>query len=337
MPVLPRVFSGAITPRRDGKAQAPLAPPVYRPAPIQLKPQAKPGAPPVYRPQPAVPRAVQPKMLQPGRGLPVQRFIAKDTTVYYPDTVAFPGSTSRPNFERALAALGGPPGQGNRGVRSISWSTFARDIAGYELTAMGSPTKGTNQKKVKRQFLDEAKVYYYRGNQNIQTDAAASTHLLLGMKDMKQGVGAALPTSHTHGSLSAAKCVIEILSAWNVAVPIDQGEDTVEAWHSYSRSLGLDYRQDNHYVVLYVQKLGYPLINSTWIAWNSWNPANGRYIASSASSDTEPNDDAVGHMIGITVAGGGKTILDIQQLSPGTGRNPANFGSFKLRYIFRVQ
>src|SRR5262249_6515865 len=160
--------------------------------------------------------------------------------------------------------------------------------------------------------------------------AKPTEYLLLSHDDMAEANTSVLPVKDTHTSLSAARCVIEILSDWGIAVPGDDDEDTsVKGWHDYSRTQGLDYRQDNNYIVIYVQKLGYPLINSTWTKWSDWKPAAGRYLVTSSSSP----GPGVGHMIGVTVArSGAKTITDRQELSPGMGTTPDDFSRFHVRY-----
>lgn len=349
---------------RSQKLQA--APPVYLPQQISNVTQRKigppqnklqGGTPPLaYRPEPirsASPKPPSAKMTPPKTGIPmamipatgseenqtaIQRFIAKGTTVYYPNTVTFTAAQSKDNFERSLNVLGGPP-RTNRTVTQISWSDFAKDHAGYELSAMGRPTGGRNQKKVKKQFEDRTTVYYYRADQEIQSTTPASKHLLLSFADLaEKNDDAPLPESDSATVLANAKCVIEILRDW--AIPIPQTTtSTISGWHNYSRGLGLDYRQDNHYIVLYVQKLGYQLINNKPIRWNDWDPAIGRYLVTS-------QDRAVwsgtGHMIGVTVTAGTssgrvKTITDTQGLSPGTARNRhGSFDNFKVCYIFKV-
>lgn len=343
-----------------------VAPPVYQPRQIPNAMQRKisptqnklPGGtpPPAYRPEQirsASPKSPSAKMMPPKTGTPmtmipttssaenqtaIQRFIAKGTTVYYPNTITFTAAQSKDNFERSLKVLGGPP-QTNRTVTQISWSDFAKDHAQYELSAMGSPTGGRNQKKVKKQFEDQTTVYYYRSNQEIQSATPASKHLLLSFADMaEKNDDAPLPESDSATVLANAKCVIEILRDWAIPVP-QTTTTTISGWHNYSRGLGLDYRQDNHYIVLYVQKLGYPLINNKPVRWNDWNPAIGRYLVTS-------QDRAVwsgtGHMIGVTVTAGPsggrvKTITDTQGLSPGTARNRhGSFDNFKVCYIFQV-
>lgn len=301
-------------PQGKPSPKAPGAPPVYRPQSIQPKM----AAPPVYRPQ-----------AQPVRA--VQRYVAKGNVVYYPDTTNFSVSQDKDTFERSLAVLGGTPGVA-RTAKKSSWPEFAQNQAGYSLSAMGRPTGGVNQKRLKKQFEDKTKVYAYNSTDNLQT-ATPSQHLLLTFEDMAEKNTDELPASVTDKKLNAAKCVIEILSDFGVAVPTGPGT-TVKDWHDYSRQQELDYRQDNNYIVMYVKQLRYPLIHSRLTKWDEWNPADGRYLVTSTTSDSE---GAVGHMIGVTVAGGNKTITDRQQLSPGTGNNPANFSNFKIRYVFRVR
>jgi hypothetical protein len=280
----------------------------------------------------STPPAVPPAALRTNHGCQpaaVQRYIAKGTVVYYPDTTSFTNK-SKDNFERALAVLGGPP-QTVRTARAISYEAFARDVASYTMGPMGSPSGGTNQKKVKRQFIDETAVYYYRSDQAVQS-GTGTKYLLLSHDDMTEANTSELPEKETHSILAKAKCVIEILSAWGINVP-RTADSSVKAWHEHSRSQRLDYRQDNNYIVLYVQQLGYPLISAKWTKWSSWNPADGQYIVS--SSNTGPNVP-LGHMIGVTVAGGTKTITDTQGLSPGTGSTPSDFSRFHICYVFRV-
>jgi hypothetical protein len=329
------------------------APPVYRPQQIAKMMQAKSipaqrqraaggprPAPPAYRREPvkiAPPKAALLPVGSNGNQAAVQPFITKGTKAFYPDSVTFSGTQSKPNFERSLAVLGGPP-QAARTAQQISWSDFARDHAKYALSAMGRPTGGTNQKKVKRQFEDQTTAYYYRSDQEIQSATPTSKHLLLSFADMaEEDDDAPLPASSSAAVLTNAKCVIEILHEWAINVP-QSTNSSVAGWHDYSRGQGLDYRQDNHYIVLYVQKLGYPLINAKPIKWNDWDPAIGRYLVTSQDRDTW---SGTGHMIGVTVAAGVggkvKTITDTQGLSPGASRNPhGSFDKFKVCYIFRV-
>jgi hypothetical protein len=307
------------------------APPVYRPQAAQ--PKMASALPQTPRARQMAPRTSAPPVYRPENNRKaVQPYIAKGTVVYYPSTTTFATGQSKTNFERSLAVLGGPP-RTARTARAVTWSDFARDQAGYELSVMGRPTGGTNQKKVKKKFEDKTKVYAYQTMDNVQT-AKPTEYLLLSFDDMAEGDTGTLPTNVTDHSLDAAKCVIEVLSEWNINIP-GGTTSTVKAWHDYSKSQGLDYRQDNHYIVIYVQKLGYPLISSVLTKWADWNPPNGRYIVTSTTSDTDRG--AVGHMIGVTVAGGTKTITDTQELSPGTGSNPSNFDNFKVRYVFRVR
>ncbi len=202
---------------------------------------------------------------------------------------------------------------------------------------MGRPTGGKNQKKVKRQFEDTAIAYYYANGQDIQSATPTSKHLLLAFADMaEKDDDAPLPESSAATVLEKEKCVIEVLKEWSINIP-QTTDSTVSGWHKYTRDMNLDYRQDNHYIVLYVQKLGYPLINATPIKWTDWDPAVGRYLVTSQDRETW---SGTGHMIGVTVTAGAngkiKTITDTQKLSPGTGRNPSNFDKFKVCYVFRV-
>jgi hypothetical protein len=196
---------------------------------------------------------------------------------------------------------------------------------------MGSPTGGANQKKVKSQFLDQTKVYYYTDKQNIQTDQA-EVYELLSFDDMAESNTSELPESHSDRSLKAAKCVIEVLAEWGIRAPGKTA--SVKDWHDYTRGKDLDYRQDNNYIVLYVQQLGYRLISSTWTKWTGWNPGDGRYIVSSSNNGPGPG---VGHMIGVDIDGDDRTITDVQGLSPGTGSTPTSTDRFYVRYVFRVR
>jgi hypothetical protein len=130
------------------------------------------------------------------------------------------------NSERALAVLGGPP-QTARTVRAISWPTFARDLGGYELGGLGQPTGGSNLRPNKKRFEDKTTIYYFLATDNIQT-AHPEKYMLVGFEDMAEGVGAPLPQNVEHQDLAAAKCVIEILSDWNIAVPPE--------WWRYDRA-----------------------------------------------------------------------------------------------------
>jgi len=125
----------------------------------------------------------------------------------------------------------------------------------------------------------------------------------------------------------------EILEDFGLNVP-DTTTGTVGAWHTYSKGQNLDYRQDNNYIVLYVQKLGCMLISAARTAWNSWNPKRGRYLVATSRGG---GGGEVGHMIGVTVdADGDKTITDRQELSPGTGSNAENYDNFYVTYVFKA-
>ncbi len=276
----------------------------------------------------------------------IQGFITKGKIVYYPDTLDLdPAHHSKENFERSLAVLGGPPGDDTerRTARKISWLDFAHDIAGYSLTALGQPTGGSYIKRTKQRFLDQKNAYYFKDNQEIQSDNPQLCQLL-SLDDMAEKGDAdvnKLPATAAHQSLSAVKCVIEILAHWNTPLPRQQRPATVAEWHLYCKKEGLDYRQDNNYIVLYVRKLGYPLINSTPKRWLEWEPEVGRYLVTSMDRDQWIG---IGHMIGVevTMRQGQqkpvkvKTIIDEQRISPGTDGRPADFSHFNVCYIFRV-
>jgi len=318
------------------------APPVYRPMATgvsqrQALPPQHPGArvaggaPPVYRPQPL--QIAQPKAaMTAAPHAALQRFVAKDKTVYYPDTVAFSGTQSQENYERSLRVLGGPRNKVT-GVRQLSWSDFAKFIGKYELSAMGRPTGGANQKQVQKMFRDETAVHYFTGEQDIQTGSPTKYPLLSKTDMAEKGNGEGLPDSVAEKGLKKAQCVIEILEDFGLNVP-DTTTGTVGAWHTYSKGQNLDYRQDNNYIVLYVQKLGCMLISAARTAWNSWNPKRGRYLVATSRGG---GGGEVGHMIGVTVdADGDKTITDRQELSPGTGSNAENYDNFYVTYVFKA-
>jgi hypothetical protein len=106
---------------------------------------------------------------------------------------------------------------------------------------------------------------------------------------------------------------------------------TVAEWHAYFRERDLDYRQDNNYVVVYVQQLGLRLISTTMTAYDQWKPKVGKYIVMSYSK-ADPKG-AVGHAIGVTVTQGKdaleKKIHDRQKLRD--EKKP-----FYVRYVFQV-
>ncbi|MGD0041139.1 MAG: DUF4157 domain-containing protein, partial [Isosphaeraceae bacterium] len=248
----------------------------------------------------------------------IQGFITKGKVVYYPDTLNLdPVRHSNENFERSLAVLGGPPGDDTererRTARKISWPDFAHGIAGYSLTGMGQPTGGSYIRRTKDRFLDQKNAYYFKDNEEIQS-AKPELYQLLSLDDMAEKGDAdanELPANVADQSLRAVKCVIEILAQWNTPLPRQQRIATVAEWHGYCKKEGLDYRQDNNYIVLYVRKLGYPLINSTPKRWLEWKPEVGRYLVTSMDRDQWIG---VGHMIGVEV-------------TRRQGQEPVNFGS----------
>ena len=187
----------------------------------------------------------------------IQPYIAKGSTVYYPDSTQFTQNQSSANFERAIKVLGSParaqrnPNAGIFEVTSAvatTWNSFATTQAGYAAKAMGQPTGGKNQKKVKAQFEDPTTVYYYSTNSNIQDLQADFTLPLMTFENIAEADSAPLPVNVNDQTLAAAKCVIESLEDMGLHVP-GTNSGTVAQWHTYSQGLGLDYRQDNHYIV----------------------------------------------------------------------------------------
>lgn len=258
-----------------------------------------------------------------------QPYIAKGTVVYYPDTTAFGPTQSRDNFERSLRVLGSPPG-GTRllAARAIAWNDFATTQAGYQAKAMGGPTGGKNQKKVKRQFEDPTTVYYYAADASIQDARPSHSPNLLAFNDLAERTTGALPVNVTHQDLAEAKCVIESLEDMGLHVPGTQS-GTVSQWHTHFRGLNLDYRQDNHYIVVYVGSLGFGLVSTAMTQWDSWTPAVGNYIVITYNG---AGGAGVGHAIGVAVTQGenglDKAIHDRQGLTD-------NWNIY-VKYVFRI-
>jgi Domain of unknown function (DUF4157) len=266
----------------------------------------------------------------PSRPSTAQPYIAKGTTVYYPSTTHFGPLHSRANFERSLMVLGSPPGTQLLAARATTWNDFATTQAGYQAKAMGGPTGGKNQKKVKRQFEDPTTVYHYAADANIQDVTPGHSLPLLSFADLAERSGPPLPVNVTHQDLAAAKCVIESLEDMGRHVPGTES-GTVAEWHGHFRAQGLDYRQDNHYIVVYVRSLGFRLTSTAMQRFDQWNPPVGNYIVMTYNS---ADGAGVGHAIGVAVTEDEpghktKTIHDRQGLTDGW--NP-----IYLKYVFQI-
>jgi hypothetical protein len=112
----------------------------------------------------------------------------------------------------------------------------------------------------------------------------------------------------------------------------------VDSWHAYCRANGIDYRTDNQIAKLYVEVLGYRLVNNETVAWKDIDWAalggDGTYLVSSYPNG-RPRGSEVGHMIAVRIANGARTETHDQQglTEPSLNKTTHNVHA---RYIYKT-
>lgn len=189
-------------------------------------------------------------------------------------------------------------------------------------------TVGAPLQEVHNKYQHTRNIYCYPDIFSAQNDEGATIHKLLLPADMQE-TGDPLPVVLA----PASACVIQVLVDFGVAAPT--GATTDQAWHSWCRGQGLDYRTDSDIIRIYVGHLGYSLVNNTTVTMNNVNweelGGDGDYLVAAYVGMPA----GVGHMIGVVINHGAiQTVHDRQNLiAPTLNNNPAGVSA---RYIYRI-
>lgn len=181
------------------------------------------------------------------------------------------------------------------------------------------------------QFQTPRVVYAYNNINHMQSSAGANVKRLLLPKDMEEAPGV-LPQN----PVMEETCVIQALDSFQVNIP-EGDTHTVQDWHNWARNHQLDYRTDSDIIRIYVDKLGYSLVNNKLIAISAINwetlGGNGNYLLSTYLG--LPQNGTVAHMIGVVINNGHIVqIHDQQNLSIGVIQNNPN--TVYTRYVYKM-
>jgi hypothetical protein len=301
---------------------------------------------------PADPAAIPAAIGNQAMGRLLQRFVSSeaDKAVYIPSSFGIGGE-----FQKSLSVLLGPHQINHvpwERFRQVAWPDAKWKVPQAEAVSWGKANLGkglnpeerqpapaeksedveaTTEGNVRAQFLDERNVHQYPTRREMQYGEPSDKTLLLEPKDMRE-------KGDDLGALSKPEaCVIQALEDFGVEVP-GTSTHTAADWHRYctAQKPQIDYRTDSHYIRLYVEQLGYQMVNNDVVAWTSidWKKlgGDGRYLAGTYPGGS-PGGSEVGHMIGVVVSGGKVTTVHDQQ---GLTKPHLAGGNVHARYIFKL-
>lgn len=254
--------------------------------------------------------------------IPIQRMIQNEgiNTVYAQNTLVINDVNV---FNRSLNALLGTVQVFNQ----INWTGMKAIIQ----NGLTYPLSQDVLTSLHNQFQNPRVVYAYNNINHMQSSAGANVKRLLLPKDMEES-----PDELPQNPVIGETCVIQALDSFHVNIP-GGNTHTVQDWHNWARNHQLDYRTDSDIIRIYVDRLGYSLVNNKLIEISAidWETlgGNGNYLLSTYLG--LPQNSTVAHMIGVVINDGNIVqIHDQQNLSINAIQNNPN--TVYTRYVYKM-